>query len=114
MKDVFNAILSDPKTQKVWAAFQPAAAILRDMFARGLTDQAMQTAEDFLGEKRADAVLELKRNATAEQWQAFQAATVAAGSEYVLDDLESREAFWAKIKAGMLSLLLEAFAGAVA
>ncbi len=56
MKDVFNAILSDPKTQKVWAAFQPAAAILRDMFARGLTDQAMQTAEDFLGEKRADAI----------------------------------------------------------
>lgn len=110
MKDFLNEILADPKTQKVWAAFQPAAAILRDMFSRGLNDLAIQTAQDFLGaaEKRADAILELKRHATPEQWKAFHNATVKAGADEVLDDLESREAFWRAVTAGGLGLLLDA------
>lgn len=83
----FSDLLKDPKISAILDELRPALPILQSM----ADDLAQTTLLNLLQGDRATAILELRQNATEEQWSAFCESAIYQGRAEALKALMDRD-----------------------
>lgn len=80
-------LLADPKIQAAMGVLEPALPILVEM----AIEKAVEVVQGLASEDSADAIFELRKSATHDQWLAFSKSLIAKGNAKALQEVLDRD-----------------------